>query len=92
MNNQKALDALDRIFNYCEEIDWHIPEEERSGYKMLPDIFIIKDYINSLQDILAEAEMLHPYKVYGKHETYSQYNEGWCDALHYIDARITKGK
>ncbi len=39
----KALEALDRIFNNCEEIDWHLPEEEREGYKMLVDIEIIRE-------------------------------------------------
>ena len=27
------------------------------------------------------VEKEHPYKVYGDAETYSQYNEAWCDAL-----------
>jgi len=39
----KALEALDRIFNYCEEIDLHIPEEEQTGYDMLVDINIIRE-------------------------------------------------
>ena len=45
MRKEKAFEALDRISNYCEEIDWHIPEEERTGYKMSPDIQVVKDYI-----------------------------------------------
>ena len=39
----KALEALDRIFNYCEEIDLHIPKEEQTGYDMLVDIEIIRE-------------------------------------------------
>ena len=39
----KALEALDRIFNYCEEIDLHIPKEEQTGYDMLVDINIIRE-------------------------------------------------
>lgn len=38
--------------------------------------------------IIEEAEALHPYKVYGNAETYSQYNEGWCDALDFIASRL----
>lgn len=34
-----------RIFNHCEEIDYHIPEAERTGYKMLPDIFALSDVV-----------------------------------------------
>lgn len=45
MSIDKALKALDDIFNYCEEIDNNIPENERSGYKMLPDIQKIRKYI-----------------------------------------------
>lgn len=41
----EALKAVDDIFNYCEEIDNNIPENERSGYKMLPDILKIRKYI-----------------------------------------------
>ena len=39
----KALEALDRIFNYCEEIDLHIPKEEQTGYDMLVDVNIIRE-------------------------------------------------
>ena len=39
----KALEALDRIFNYCEEIDLHLPKEEQTGYDMLVDINIIRE-------------------------------------------------
>ena len=42
---REAIDALDRIFNYCEEIDHHIPEEERTGYKMYPDVQKISTFL-----------------------------------------------
>ncbi len=42
---EDALDALERIFNYCEEIDNNIPENERTGYNMLPDVFVIRDVL-----------------------------------------------
>jgi len=35
-------------------------------------------------DIIAqidEIESENPYKVFGVRETYTSYNEGWCDAL-----------
>lgn len=34
----------------------------------------ILDYIDAIENE-------HPYKVSGEPETYSQYNEAWCDAL-----------
>lgn len=44
-SKDEALKSLDDISNYCEEIDNNIPENERSGYKMLPDILKIRKYI-----------------------------------------------
>lgn len=45
ISKEEALKALDDIFNYCEEIDNNLPENERSGYEMLPDIQKIREYI-----------------------------------------------
>ena len=42
----EALNALDRIFDNCEEIDKCLPTNERTGYKMLPDVEKIRKYIN----------------------------------------------
>ena len=42
---KQVQEITDRILNYCEEIDNNIPEEERSGYKLLPDIFKIMDVL-----------------------------------------------
>ena len=47
-DTSKALEALDRIFNYCEEIDLHIPEEEQTGYSMNDDIEIIRSALFTL--------------------------------------------
>lgn len=47
----KALEALDRIFNYCEEIDLHIPKEEQTGYKMNDDVAIIREALFESQKI-----------------------------------------
>lgn len=46
-NAQEAIDALDRIWNYCEEIDYSLPDNEKTGYKMLPDVTIIRNYLRS---------------------------------------------
>ena len=35
----------DRISNYCEEIDYHIPKEEQTGYRMLDDIFKLREIV-----------------------------------------------
>ena len=45
MTKEEALEALSRIFDYCEEIDCHLPEEEQTGYCMLKDILALRKYI-----------------------------------------------
>lgn len=50
IDKEQALQAMARIFNYCEEIDLHIPEDERTGYKMFPDVQLVERYILSKED------------------------------------------
>lgn len=50
ISKEQALEAIERIFNYCEEIDLHIPEDERTGYNMLPDVQLVERYIMSKDD------------------------------------------
>ena len=50
MDKKQALEAMGRIFNYCEEIDLHIPGDERTGYNMLPDVQLVERYILSKDD------------------------------------------
>ena len=45
-----AIKALERMWNYCEEIDNHLPEAEQTGYKMLPDYLVVWTYLKSLPD------------------------------------------
>lgn len=47
MDKKQALEAMERIFNYCEEIDLHLSEDERTGYNMLPDVQLVERYILS---------------------------------------------
>ena len=39
-------------------------------------------------DYIDELESEHPYKVSGSRDTYSQYNEAWCDALNRVRSFI----
>lgn len=54
---KQAIESLDRIHNYCEEIDNHIPKEERTGYKMLPDVLLISDFLRLTVSNLAERDI-----------------------------------
>ena len=61
LKRKEAIDALDRIHNYCEGIDNHIPEEERTGYKMYPDVHKIFDflYMNVFEELNSENKLLN---------------------------------
>ena len=37
--------------------------------------------LSEIGSTLNKIEAEHPYKVPGDYDTYSQYNEGWCDAI-----------
>ena len=39
----------------------------------------------AVSDTLAKIEAKYPYKIYGDRSTYSQYNEGWSDAVAEMD-------
>ena len=51
IDRQEAIDALDRIFDRCEEIEAHLPEgdPDRTGYKMYPDYMTVWKYLRQVQ-------------------------------------------
>lgn len=50
ISRQEAFDALERIFDQCEEIEAHLPEgdPDRVGYKMYPDWLKVWNYLHQL--------------------------------------------
>lgn len=50
ISRSAAIDALDRIFDRCEEIEAHLPEgdPDRTGYKMYPDYMTVWKYLHQL--------------------------------------------
>lgn len=50
IDRQAAMDALDRIFDQCEEIEAHLPKGDPgiTGYKMYPDYMIVWEYLHQL--------------------------------------------
>lgn len=56
MREKGILKKIDDIFNYCEEIDNHLPKEEQTGYRMLPDIFYIQKEVRNLQQKVEQLE------------------------------------
>lgn len=50
ISRQAAIDALERIFNQCEEIEAHFPDgdPDKTGYKMFPDYMTVWKYLHQL--------------------------------------------
>ena len=53
---QDAIDALDRIFDRCEEIEAHLQEgdPDRTGYKMYPDYMTVWNFLHQLPSAHSE--------------------------------------
>lgn len=45
-------------------------------------------WVPEVRKILDKIEAEHPYKVPGNHNTYSQYNEGWQDAIDRVRGKL----
>lgn len=58
IDRQAAIDALDQIFDRCEEIEAHLPEgdPDRTGYKMYPDYMTVWKYLH--QSPSAQPEII----------------------------------
>ena len=61
MSEKGILKKIDDIFDYCEEIDNHLPKEEQTGYRMLPDIFYIQKEVRNLQQKVEQLENENEY-------------------------------
>ena len=59
ISRQAAIDALDQIFDRCEEIEAHLPkgDPDRTGYKMYPDYMTVWKYLH-------QVPSAQPEKVY----------------------------
>ena len=89
VERQAAIDALDRIFDRCEEIEAHLPEgdPDRTGYKMFPDYMTVWKYLHQLPS--AQPEIVRCKECKYAHITYGgevKYCDIWFpDESHYID-------
>lgn len=48
------------------------------------------DWVPEVEKILDKIEAEHPYKVPGKRDAYSQYNEGWQDAIDRVRGELER--
>lgn len=53
ISNRAAVDALERIFDRCEEIEAHFPDgdPDKTGYKMFPDYITVWKYLHQLSSV-----------------------------------------
>ena len=60
IERQAAIEALDQIFDRCEEIEAHLPEgdPDRTGYKMYPDYMTVWKYLHQLSSAQPESNCL----------------------------------
>lgn len=58
ISRQAAIDALDQIFDRCEEIEANLPEgdPDRTGYKMYPDYMTVWKYLHQLPSAQTERK------------------------------------
>ena len=70
IDRQAAIDALDQIFDRCEEIEAHLPEgdPDRTGYKMYPDYMTVWKYLHQLP----YAQPEHPKGKWIKLDSYDR--------------------
>lgn len=45
--------------------------------------------VDQIKGVISEVDDMHPYKVAGNADSYSSYNEGWCDACDIIEDRLS---
>ena len=60
ISRQAAIDALDQIFDRCEEIEAHLPkgDPDRTGYKMYPDYMTVWKYLHQLPSAQPEKRWI----------------------------------
>ena len=78
IKREDAIEAIDRILNYCEEIDLHLPKEEQSGYKMLNDYLAVRRYLVNSVEVVRCKDCKYYHKEWNGSETH-YYEDYWCE-------------
>lgn len=70
IDRQAAIEAFDRIFDMCEEINNHLPEDDpdRSDYKMFPDYMTVWRYLSEQPEIIRCKDCKHWAKTCGDNQ------------------------
>lgn len=95
ISKQAAIDALERIFDRCEEIEAHLPDgdPDKEGYRMYPDYMTVWEYLKKLPS--AQPEIIYcedckncqreDYDVWISKEVYDTRTSFWCRKLRDVD-------
>ena len=64
ISRQAAIDALERIFDRCEEIEAHFPDgdPDKTGYKMFPDYMTVWKYLHQLPSAERHGRWIKKYR------------------------------
>ena len=65
ISRQAAIDALERIFDRCEEIEAHFPDgdPDKTGYKMFPDYMTVWKYLHQLSSAERRGRWIEEYSA-----------------------------
>ena len=66
IRREDAIEAIERIFDRCEEIENHLPKDypDRTDYKMFPDYMTVWKYLHQLPFVEPKGQTA---KVKSKH-------------------------
>lgn len=84
MTNKELIETIKIA---TAEVEWCYPLDYQIAFDETIEII---ERMDKLSEVLTEAEQLHPYKILGDPYTYTPYNEGWNDALGYIESKMIK--
>ena len=94
ISRAKALDTLKTSFL---GMSFERYKKAKRMFEQLPPVTPRRDLALTSQDcirrqaviiLIDEASEMHPYKVVGDSDTYSNYNQGWSDACDWLYANI----
>ena len=65
ITREDALNAINRIWDKCEEIEAHFPEgdPDKTGYKMISDYLTVWKYLSAQPEVIRCTECKH-YREY----------------------------
>lgn len=90
ITREDALNAINRIWDRCEEIEAHIPEgdPDKTGYKMIADYLTVWKYLSAQPEIKADGDAISRQAAIDAvlKLTYADEAYGYADAKDLVDS------